>query len=224
MIAKVAPSQISRHRRYGRFPETPRSLMGPAGQRCRVGYPVRCPLNVDFVVSAVCWRHCRGRREDRSGEIGRADDHARRRAGHRQGARLARSRGRTTTARFGTGAYRGNVGICGLCGMAFMSGGSTPGRGPYGEQVDRAVDYLLANAQQSGFISEPSREQPRPDVRPRLRHAVPGRVLRHVAAGRNAGEARQGRQADRQLAEQRRRLALLSEAATTPTSRSPSAR
>jgi hypothetical protein len=57
---------------------------------------------------------------------------------------------------FGTGAYRGNVAICGLSGMAFMSGGSTPGRGPYGKQVSRAVDYILANTQQSGFIIEPN--------------------------------------------------------------------
>ena len=33
---------------------------------------------------------------------------------------------------FGLGTQRGNAAICGLCGMAFMSGGSTPGRGPYG--------------------------------------------------------------------------------------------
>jgi hypothetical protein len=57
---------------------------------------------------------------------------------------------------FGTGVHRGNVGICGLCGMAFMSGGSTPGRGPYGRSIDRALDYVLANAQQSGFILEPA--------------------------------------------------------------------
>src|SRR3989304_2277476 len=36
---------------------------------------------------------------------------------------------------FGTGPARGNVAVCGLVGMAFMSGGSTPGRGPYGRQV-----------------------------------------------------------------------------------------
>ena len=57
---------------------------------------------------------------------------------------------------FGLGAQRGNAAICGLCGMAFMSGGSTPGRGPYGDRVERAVDYLLANAQPSGFIVEPT--------------------------------------------------------------------
>jgi prenyltransferase beta subunit len=57
---------------------------------------------------------------------------------------------------FGSGAYRGNVAICGLSGMAFMSSGSTPGRGRYGEQLGRAIDYLLANTQQSGFIIEPN--------------------------------------------------------------------
>ena len=37
-----------------------------------------------------------------------------------------------------------------------MSGGSPPGRGPYGDRVARAVDYLLANTQASGFIVEPT--------------------------------------------------------------------
>jgi len=55
---------------------------------------------------------------------------------------------------FGAGAQRGNAAVCGLCGMAFMSGGSTPGRGPYGDRVQRAVDYLLAVAQPSGFLCE----------------------------------------------------------------------
>jgi hypothetical protein len=57
---------------------------------------------------------------------------------------------------FGLGTHRGNAAICGLCGMAFMSAGSTPGRGPYGHRVELAVDYLLANAQPSGFIVEPT--------------------------------------------------------------------
>lgn len=57
---------------------------------------------------------------------------------------------------FGLGTHRSNVAICGLCGMAFMSGGSTPGRGPYGDRVRRAVDYVLANAQPSGYIVEPT--------------------------------------------------------------------
>jgi hypothetical protein len=55
---------------------------------------------------------------------------------------------------FGTGAMRGNAAICGLSGMAFLAAGSTPGRGPYGDRVQRAVDYLLANSQPSGLICE----------------------------------------------------------------------
>ena len=52
----------------------------------------------------------------------------------------------------GSGSYRGNVAVSALAGMAFLAGGSTPGRGPYGQHVSRAVDYLLAKTQESGFI------------------------------------------------------------------------
>ncbi len=54
---------------------------------------------------------------------------------------------------FGSGGYSRNVAVCGLAGMAFMSAGSTPGRGPYGQNVDRCVDFILANTQESGFIN-----------------------------------------------------------------------
>ncbi len=54
---------------------------------------------------------------------------------------------------FGTGGYSRNVGVCGLAGLAFMSAGSTPGRGPYGKHVDRALDFILANTEESGFIN-----------------------------------------------------------------------
>jgi hypothetical protein len=52
----------------------------------------------------------------------------------------------------GSGSYRGNVAVCALSGMAMMADGSTPGRGRYGVQVNRCVDYLLASTQPSGFI------------------------------------------------------------------------
>ncbi len=55
---------------------------------------------------------------------------------------------------FGPNATRGNAAICGLCGMAFLAGGSTPGRGTYGDRVQRAVDYLLANSQPNGLLCE----------------------------------------------------------------------
>ncbi len=54
---------------------------------------------------------------------------------------------------FGTGGWGRNVAVCSLAGMAFMSGGSTPGRGPYGAQVDRCVDYILANTQRRAASS-----------------------------------------------------------------------
>lgn len=56
---------------------------------------------------------------------------------------------------FGAGPARGNVAVSALAGMAFMSGGSTPGRGTYGSQVNRCVDYLLVSTQPSGFINGP---------------------------------------------------------------------
>ena len=54
---------------------------------------------------------------------------------------------------FGAGAYRGNTAVTGIAGMALVAGGSTPGRGPHGLQVQRTVDSLLASAQPSGFIT-----------------------------------------------------------------------
>jgi hypothetical protein len=92
----------------------------------------------------------------------------------------------------GSGSYRGNVAVCALAGMAMMADGSTPGRGPYGAQVNRCVDYLLANTQPSGFICGPDMSHgpmyghgfatmflaecygmsPRPELREKLSKAV----------------------------------------------------
>jgi prenyltransferase beta subunit len=49
--------------------------------------------------------------------------------------------------------YRRNAGVVSLAGMAFMSAGSTPGRGPFGLQVDRALVYILEHCQDNGFIT-----------------------------------------------------------------------
>ena len=56
---------------------------------------------------------------------------------------------------FGAGPFRGNVAVCALAGMAMMSAGSEPGRGPHGGPLNRCVDHLLARAQPSGFIAGP---------------------------------------------------------------------
>jgi len=53
---------------------------------------------------------------------------------------------------FGTGAYRGNVAVTALAGMALMSAGNTPERGPRGAAVARIADYLLEKTQPSGYI------------------------------------------------------------------------
>ena len=40
---------------------------------------------------------------------------------------------------FGSGTYRGNIAVTSLAGLAFMASGSSPGRGPYGSQIDKAL-------------------------------------------------------------------------------------
>jgi hypothetical protein len=54
---------------------------------------------------------------------------------------------------FGTGTYRGNIAVTSLAGLAFMESGSSPGRGPYGTQIDRALTFVMDNTSPSGFIA-----------------------------------------------------------------------
>ena len=56
---------------------------------------------------------------------------------------------------FGSGGYARDVAVCALAGMAFMAGGSSPGRGPYGAESTRCVEFILENTQDSGFINVP---------------------------------------------------------------------
>ena len=62
--------------------------------------------------------------------------------------------GRTQNAdgSFGVGAYRGNIAVTSLAGLAFMASGSSPGRGPYGAKIDKALVYVMENTSPSGFI------------------------------------------------------------------------
>ncbi len=48
-----------------------------------------------------------------------------------------------------------NPAVVGLGGIAFLSAGSSPDRGPYGGEVSRAVEYLIANTRPDGFICPP---------------------------------------------------------------------
>src|SRR5262249_28886620 len=55
---------------------------------------------------------------------------------------------------FGSPNHKGNVAISSLGALAFMAGGHQPGRGKYGKQVTRALDYILKQVQKQpkGYI------------------------------------------------------------------------
>jgi hypothetical protein len=48
---------------------------------------------------------------------------------------------------------RGHVGVTSMAGMAFLAGGHVPGRGPYGEVVERALDFVLSSVQDDGYAT-----------------------------------------------------------------------
>ena len=53
---------------------------------------------------------------------------------------------------FGRGKYGKHVGITALCALAFMADGHVPGRGEYGEQVQRALDFVLSYTTETGLL------------------------------------------------------------------------
>jgi hypothetical protein len=63
------------------------------------------------------------------------------------------ARNQNADGSYGNGAYRGNIAVTSLAGLAFMSSGSSPGRGPYGPQIDKALAYVMQNTSPSGFIA-----------------------------------------------------------------------
>jgi hypothetical protein len=46
-----------------------------------------------------------------------------------------------------------HLGVTALAGMAFLSGGHLPGQGPYGDVMDRALDFVLRSVQEDGQIT-----------------------------------------------------------------------
>jgi hypothetical protein len=53
---------------------------------------------------------------------------------------------------FSGSGYSRNLAVCSLAGLAFLSSGSTPGRGPYGKEVRGLLDYVQRHAQANGFV------------------------------------------------------------------------
>ncbi len=63
------------------------------------------------------------------------------------------ARNQNSDGSFGSGTYRGNIAVTSVAALAFMSSGSSPGRGPYGAPIDKALEYVMDNTSPSGFIS-----------------------------------------------------------------------
>lgn len=57
-----------------------------------------------------------------------------------------------TDGSFGLSRYEGEVGISSLGCLALMADGHVPGRGEYGEAVERGLDFILDHINETGFI------------------------------------------------------------------------
>jgi hypothetical protein len=65
---------------------------------------------------------------------------------------LADHQGRDGSYGAGSGSTK-HAGITALAGIAFMQAGNLPGRGQYGENVQKCLDFVLASSQESGLIA-----------------------------------------------------------------------
>jgi hypothetical protein len=54
---------------------------------------------------------------------------------------------------FGEGQFGRTVAVTALACLAFMADGNMPGRGPYGENVAKGLEYILQNTAESGLIA-----------------------------------------------------------------------
>ncbi len=52
-----------------------------------------------------------------------------------------------------TSSNRGHVGVTSLACMAFLAGGHLPGRGKYGDHVERGLGFILNSVQEDGYIT-----------------------------------------------------------------------
>ncbi len=60
----------------------------------------------------------------------------------------------------GGGGNSRSAAVTGLCAMAFMARGHVPGQGPYGENLNHAVDYILSVQAADGVMADAGLSQP----------------------------------------------------------------
>jgi hypothetical protein len=61
---------------------------------------------------------------------------------------------------FGAGRYGKNVAVTALACLAFMADGNLPGRGEYGQQVQKGLEFILASSSETGLIAADSTNGP----------------------------------------------------------------
>ncbi len=72
----------------------------------------------------------------------------------------ALARQQNTDGSFGQGPWGRSVAVSALAGLAFMGDGSVPGRGPYADQVQKGLDFILSNCAGNGLVSTESANGP----------------------------------------------------------------
>lgn len=94
---------------------------------------------------------------------------------------------------FGGQRYGSNAGISALAGLAFMADGNMPGRGEYAEQVERVLEFILNNINETGLIAKDTSHGPM------YGHGFAtlflGEVYGMTAGGDNAAQARRAHDA-----------------------------
>jgi hypothetical protein len=61
---------------------------------------------------------------------------------------------------FGQGRYGRNVAVTALSAIALMADGNIPGRGPHGKEVEKALEFILANSNEIGLLAGESASGP----------------------------------------------------------------
>ena len=61
--------------------------------------------------------------------------------------------GRKLNESYDNTADTGHVGVTSLACIAFLAGGHQPGRGKYGQVIERGLDYVLASCTEDGYIT-----------------------------------------------------------------------